>query len=180
MKKIVLALAILLSGITAKAQIFPFAEVDFGHFGIAFQAGAIGIGKEVTRAAFGANLLAYGVYLDFLYAGPQHKSDPKVDIWNDSSGYSVHLGYQIPITEYLRIIPFAGYAEVNRGVTDGTDYSYEYSTTNKRWNVNNKYTKDWRAGGFDAGGSLVINIGPANIFLTGTMSSAYGGIGVEF
>lgn len=180
MKKTVLSLAILFSCLTASAQWFPFADVNFGHAGIAFQGGALGLGKEVTRAAFGANLLVYGVYIDALYAGPQHKHDPKLDTWDDNNAISVHLGYQIPIIEYVRIIPIVGYAQVSKGITDGTDYNVEYSTSSRSWLVNNKYTKTWKEGYFDAGGSIVVNIGPANIFLTGTMCSVYGGIGVEF
>ena len=179
MKKTILALVILFSCITANAQWFPFGEVNVNHYGIAFQGGALGLGKDVTRAAFGANLLVYGVYLDALYASPQHRNDPKMSVWDDNSAFSIHLGYQIPVLEFLRIIPFAGYANFSKGVTDGRDYSYEYSTTSKRWMVNNKYTKDWQKGYFDAGGSIVINLGPVNIFLTGTMCSVYGGIGLE-
>lgn len=180
MKKMILAVALLLTGMTANAQWFPFRDVNTTHYGVGFHGGALGLGKEVTRAAFGVNALAYGVYLDFLYNSPQHRHDPKMDVWNDSSVFSLHIGYQIPILEFLRIIPIVGYAEVNKGVTDGTQYSYEYSSGSKQWLVYNKYTKEWKDGGFDAGGSLVVNIGPVNIFVTGTMSSVYGGVGVEF
>ena len=180
MKKTLLALAILLFSITANAQWFPFDDVNRNFYGGAIQGGALGLGKEVTRAAFGANVLAYGVYLDVLYCGPQHAHDPKKDVWDDSSGFSLHAGYQIPILEFLRVIPLVGYAEVNRGVTDGTDYSLDYNSSSKQWLIRNKYTKNWKDGGFDAGGSVVINIGPVNIFLTGTMCSVYGGIGAEF
>lgn len=181
MKKIFLAMVILLGSVTANAQNwFPVADVNAHHFGFGIQGGSLGMGKEVTRAAFGANFLAYGIYLDCLYASPQHRSDPKMAVWDDNSGFSIHLGYQVPILEWLRIIPIIGYAEVSKGTTDGTDYNYEYSTSSHRWIINNKYTKTWKDGGFDAGGSLVVNVGPVNIFVTGTMCSVYGGIGVEF
>ena len=181
MKKIFLAMVILLGCLTANAQNwFPVGEVNAHHFGFGIQAGSLGMGKEVTRFGLGANLLAYGVYLDGLYSAPEHRSDPKMGVWDDSSAFSVHIGYQVPILEWLRIIPIIGYAEVSRGTTDGTDYNYEYSTSSHQWIINNKYTKSWKNGGFDAGGSLVVNLGPVNLFVTGTMSSVYGGIGVEF
>jgi len=37
MKKTILSLAILFSCLTASAQWFPLADVNFGHAGIAFQ-----------------------------------------------------------------------------------------------------------------------------------------------
>ena len=180
MKKTILVLAILLGSISANAQWLPVGEVNFKHYGVGFQAGALGLGKEVTRFAIGANVLAYGVYMDFLYSAPQHAHDPKVTLWDDNSGYAIHVGYQIPILTFLRVIPIIGYAEVNKGITDGTKYSYDYSVTDKRWVINNEYTKTWDDGGFDAGGSVVLNIGKVNVFVTGTMSSVYGGVGVAF
>ena len=90
------------------------------------------------------------------------------------------MGYQIPIVEFVRILPVIGYAQISTGITDGLDYSTSYDSKSRSWVVNNKYNKQWQSGGFDAGGGLVFNIGPVNVFVIGTMSSVYGGVGVEF
>ena len=181
MKKALLTLAILFTCISANAQWFPFKDVNIGHFGMGIHGGVLGLGKEVTRAAFGANALVYGVYLDVLFNEPEHLHVPKPEVWkDDTQAFSIHIGYQIPILEYLRIIPIVGYAEVSKGDTDGTAFTVGYSNNTNRWGVRNFFTKKWSDGSFNAGGSVVANLGPVNVFVTGTMCSVYGGLGLEF
>ena len=180
MKKTLIVLTILFSSLSAKAQFFPFQEVNFGHMAVGIQGGAVGIGKEFTKAAFGANVLGYGVYVDFLINTPEHRYTRERNKWHDDMALSFHAGYQIPITEMFRIIPLVGYSEINTGTTDGYDRSTTYDEKQHRWIVRNHYTKEWKHGGFDAGAALVVNLGRININVNGTLWGVYGGIGFEF
>ena len=174
MKKIILVLALVLGTIAANAQIFPIAKVNNHHYEFGFQGGAIGIGKEFTRAGFGINATAWGVYIDFLLHGAEHSTTTQVGEWEDTQAVAIHLGYQIPITQHVRIIPLVGYGEINSGITNGYKYSVDKN------GIHNSYKANWRHGGFDAGGSLCINFGFVSAYLTGTIWSVSGGIGFAF
>ena len=174
MKKFLLVLVLLFGALVSHAQIFPVADVNNHHYEVGFQGGAIGLGKELTLAGFGFNLTVWGVYFDLLINGAEHAGSTKVGTWNDNQGVAVHLGYQIPITQWLRVIPLVGYGEINTGITDGRDYTIDKN------GVHNRYRATWRHGGFDAGGSLCFNIKYVSIYLTGTMWSVSGGVGFAF
>ena len=186
MKKTILALAILLSSLAAHAQVFPFREVNFGRYSIGFQGGVMGVGKEFTLGAFGFNVMLHGLYLDFSYNAPEHITARAFNTWNDNEGFAFHIGYQIPITEFIRVIPLVGYGEINTGVTNGyeytfnNNYNYSYSyNNNDKAQGSNKYHKEWQHGGFDAGASIVLNLGPINFLVTGTIWGFYAGVAFE-
>lgn len=174
MKKTILLIALLLGTLQAHAQLFPIADVNNNHYEIGFQGGVIGLGKELTLAGFGINATIWGAYIDFLLNGAQHASSKEVGEWRDNQGIAIHVGYQIPITRYVRIIPLVGYGEINEGITNGYKYSVDKN------GIHNSYKADWRHGGFDAGGSVCVNIGFVSFYVTGTIWSVSGGVGIEF
>lgn len=174
MKKIILAIALLCGTFAANAQVFPIAKVNNHHYEIGFQGGAIGLGKEFVLGGFGFNVTVWGVYFDMLIHGAEHAGSTKLGPWNDKQGIALHLGYQIPITEWLRIIPLVGYGEINEGITDGSQYTIDKN------GIHNRYRATWRHGGFDAGGALCFNFKFVSVYLTGSIWSVSGGVGFAF
>lgn len=124
--------------------------------------------------AGGINLSIWGIYADVFFSPAAHTDDTGVDTWEDDQGIATHIGYQIPIRRWLRLIPVVGYCKVSEGETDGSDYYINDS------GVHNAFTANWSEGGVDFGGLMVLHFGIINIYLGGTTSSAYGGVGFEF
>lgn len=176
MKKLLLTLVILLAGLSARAQVFPFGEVNTNTYTVGFQMGAVGMNQNYSLFAAGANMTIWGLYLDFLVHEAEHRYTYHRGFWDDNRAYSMHVGYQIPITRWLRIIPMLGYGEVSGGVTNSYDTRYDYREDS--WV--NHYEPDWRTYGLDPGASLVLNFGIVNLYLTATQWSACAGIGIEF
>lgn len=173
MKKLLVLAFLFVIVFSAKGQ-SRIAEVNNNKYAIGFNLGAIGIGKSQTLFGFGFSGTIWGVYIDFLLHPNEHGTSTKVDKWNDEQGIATHIGYQIPISKHFRIIPMIGYGEVNKGVTDGSDYSISGGS------VHNNYHATSRDGGFDFGTALVLNFGMLNIYATGTLWSLSAGIGIEF
>ena len=103
----------------------------------------------------------------------KHGSDVDVDVWDDDKALTCHLGYQVPLTNWLRIIPMVGYAYDVTGTTDGHDWSYNNG-------IHNKFNIDEKVEGFDYGAAVVFNINHVNIQGTYTKYNWYIGIGYEF
>ena len=148
-----------------------------------FNAGQAGSFSEYARFGMGANILAGGVYLDFIHADPQHRFDGHISDtqWNDTEAFSINAGYQIPVLSWLRIMPLVGYAQTNEGITDGSSWKEsagdDYSSS---WYHSYKVTPGTRAHYFNYGGGLSIQ--PCKWFsinLIGTCHAIYGGIGFD-
>ena len=116
---LVVALFFLASG--AKAQWFDFSS-NIGRMDAGINFGQAGSFTDYARLGLGANVCIYGFFVDWLKAEPQHKftgdvSDTK---WHDTVAFCINAGYQVPVLSWLRLLPMAGYAQTNEGITDGS------------------------------------------------------------
>lgn len=68
-----------------------------------------------------------------------------------------HFGYQVPVTNWLRIIPMVGYAYDATGTTDGR----AWDSDNR--GIHNNFNVEYKVKGFDYGAAVVFNIKHVNI-----------------
>lgn len=181
MKRLVLMIvAALTASVAANAQWFDFSN-NSDRLEAGINIGAAGTTTPRSGFAMGANLMYSGFYLDFIHKNPEHRyfneiSDQK---WNDSAAFAIHVGYQIPVLSWLRIMPLVGYSQTNEGVTDGTravwggddglDWYHPYEVTSG--------TREHR---FNFGGG--ISVQPSRWFsinLIYTRYAIYGGVGLN-
>ena len=138
--------------------------------------------SSYARFGMGASLLYNGIYLDFIEAEPQHKytseiSDTK---WNDTCAFSIGLGYQFPLTKWLRIMPLIGYSQTNDGITDGSSMSLSADIDSFTWYHEYEVTKGSRSHYFNYGGG--ISVQPCKWFsinLIATRHALYGGVSLD-
>lgn len=193
MKKLFLSLMLLLSVIGASAQsggvatlekeftLFSF-EANFKRLEFGLNIGQVGSFTDYARFGMGANLLVGGFYLDFLHAEPQHKYDSHVSDtqWNDNQAFCINAGYQIPILNWLRIMPLIGYAQTNDGITDGSSMSVSTSDDSLTFYHRYEVTPGSRTHYFNYGGG--ISVQPCmwfSINLVATRYALYGGVGMN-
>lgn len=142
-------------------------------FNIAVHFGCIGYSQDLGLQEFLVSTTIYGVYADFGGWPSTHGSDTDVDVWDDDKAITCHIGYQVPVTNWLRVIPMAGYAYDATGTMDGHHWSYNNG-------IHNKFNIDEKVEGFDYGAAVVFNIKHVNIQATYTKYNCYIGIGYEF
>ena len=181
MKKLIVLATFLSLTICANAQMFDFSN-NANRYEVGFNFGQMATGTPYTRLGFGGNALIWGFYLDFNKVTAQHKFDGKFSEkkWEDDESFSLHAGYQIPVFRWLRIMPVAGYAQTNKGLTDASTInvdSGEYSSS-----VYHTYTvtPGTRVHYFDYGGG--ISIQPLKWFSINfvyTRFAYYGGISFD-
>ena len=126
MKKTTVIAALLALTMGANAQWFDFSNNN-RRFDIGFQIGVAGINTNYNDFSYGLSTCIYGVYLDFLYSGPEHKFDNHVtqDLYNDTAVLSINIGYQIPVLPWLRIMPLIGHTHTSTGITDASTVNIE-------------------------------------------------------
>ncbi len=181
MKKTVFILAAMMAvAMSANAQWFDFRN-NVHRYEIGINLGVAGLGTQFHDFGFGASLSAWGVYLDFVSAGPMYKYDNHVNVGiaamvPDSTATSISLGYQIPVLSWLRIMPIIGHTHVTSGYTD-------FSTVNVEVNENSgqmyhDYVKVGPARHYwHFGGGLVISpVKWVSIYGVYTTHAAYGGL----
>ncbi|MBR6049258.1 MAG: hypothetical protein IKP83_03740 [Bacteroidales bacterium] len=181
MKKTVFILAAMMAvAMSANAQWFDFRN-NVHRYEIGINLGVAGLGTQFHDFGFGANLSAWGVYLDIVTAGPMYKYDNHVNVGiaamvPDSTATSISLGYQIPVLPWLRIMPIIGHTHVTSGYTD-------FSTVNVEVNENSgqmyhDYVKQGPARHYwHFGGGLVISpVKWVSIYGVYTTHAAYGGL----
>lgn len=176
MKKLLLTIVCLLS-ISIKSvavDFFPISEVNNKHYSVGLLGGYVGYADDLGSGAFGFSVTAWGAYLDLIGWPRTHANDTGVDEWDDQYCFGVHLGYQIPITKTVRIVPLLGYTSVQEGTTDGG----KWSVSNGR--INNSFSADNEVSGFDYGGMLVFNYKFINFNAAVTRYAVYGGVSFEF
>ncbi len=144
-------------------------KINFG-----FHFGGIGCSDDLGLQQILMSTTIYGVYADFGGWPSSHGSDVRVDTWDDDKALTFHVGYQVPITKWLRVIPMVGYAYDATGTTDG----YNWHTDSN--GIHNKFNVDDQIKDFDYGGAVVFNMKHFNIQVTATRYSWYAGIGIEF
>ena len=182
MKKIIVSLVIILSGISLSAQSwFDFRE-NSRRLEAGLNIGQAGSFTDYARFGMGANILVGGFYLDFIHADPQHKYDNTISDtkWNDTEVFCVNAGYQIPILNWFRIMPLIGYAQTNDGVTDGSTLSMSADDESPSWYHNYSVTPGSRTHYLSYGGG--ISIQPCEWFSINavvTNRAIYGGIALN-
>jgi hypothetical protein len=155
-------------------NLFPFKEVN-NKWNIGLMGAYAGYGKEITSGAFGISLTIKGVHANFMGLYPSHKDDVRVGEWSDKTCTLLHIGYQIPITRKVRIIPIIGYSKIAYGTTNGWDWEVDGSG-----NIDNNYLEKKSISGFDYGGIVVFNWKKLIINVALTKYTMFGGIGLEF
>lgn len=129
MKHLIITIAAAFVCISASAQTFDFSSnKDRYEVGLTF--GSAGHTTPRQEYSLGANVLAWGVYFHMIKGGPQHRFDNSVkDVqWNDTVALNLDLGYQIPILNWLRVMPILGYCQTNEGITDGSQLKVSFDS----------------------------------------------------
>lgn len=169
------------SFLSANAQMFDFAG-NTRRFEVGVIAGKAGMNTPYEpRFAIGFDLVASGLYFDFIMVDAQHKYDRHFNDtkWHDDETFTINAGYQIPLLPWLRIMPVAGYAQSNDGWTDA-------STINVSGGENSSLYHDYvvipesRKHYFNYGGG--ISIQPLKWFSLNavyTRHAIYGGISLD-
>lgn len=148
-----------------------FTENNNLSFGIHF--GAIGQRQEMGLQIFMGHVSYRGFYLDVGGWPQDHAGDVRVERSDADKAFLFHVGYMVPITNFLRIGPLFGYASNESGYTDGHNWTASSS------GIHNKFVKEWSCKGFDPGFQLAINLNHFNMHGTLTKYAWYAGIGYE-
>lgn len=179
MKRIAAILILLAFGIGAYAQdMFDFAR-NTRRLEVGINIGQAGSFSPYADFGMGLNLVAAGFYADCLVASPQHKYNHTVSNtkWNDTEAFCINAGYQIPIFNWLRIMPIVGYAQTNEGITDGSSLDWSYGENSTTFYHHYTVTPGSRIHYFNYGGG--ISIQPCRWFsinAVATRCALYGGI----
>lgn len=181
MKKTVFILAAMMAvAMSASAQWFDFRN-NVHRYEVGVNLGVPGLGTQFHDFGFGMSLSAWGVYLDFISAGPMYKYNNHVNVGAaamvpDSTATSISLGYQIPVLSWLRIMPIIGHTHTTSGYTD-------FSTVNIEVNENSgqmyhDYVKEGPARHYwHFGGGLIISpVKWVSVYGVYTTHAVYGGL----
>lgn len=189
MKKTLFLAALLAVTVGANAQWLDFSN-NANRYEVGLNLGMAGLNTEFHDFGFGASLSVWGVYIDFIEAGPMHKYDNHVaDMYSsqalvpDSTAWTLSVGYQIPILPWLRVMPLIGHCHNTSGYTDYSTVNIEtsgseYSSTSQMYH---DYIKQKGHGSLNFGGGLVISpIKWMSIYGVYTNHSIYGGVTFNF
>ena len=185
MKKSIIIAALMAVTMGASAQWFDFKN-NVHRYEIGLNLGVPGLNTEFHDFGIGVSVSAWGVYIDFLKAGPMHKYDNHVaDMTNpaarvpDSTAWTLNVGYQIPVLPWLRIMPVIGHSHNTSGYTDFSTVNVEtsgdeYSSTSQMYH---DYVKERGHGTLNYGGGVVITpIRWMSIYGVYTVHAIYGGL----
>ena len=175
MKYLLSILFFLFLGIEADAKGFSDNfKAENHHWNLGLLFGGIGQTEDLGMPVFAVSTTIYGFYFDVGVCPSSHKSDVRVDKWDDNEALMFHAGYQLPLTKWFRVIPIIGYSHCASGTTDGSNY---HVTSN---GIHNKFTADESFSKFDYGTASVFNINHINLQAAITRYSWYLGVGYEF
>lgn len=185
MKKSIIIAALMAVTMGASAQWFDFKN-NVHRYEIGLNLGVPGLNTEFHDFGIGVSVSAWGVYIDFLKAGPMHKYDNHVaDMTNpaalvpDSTAWTLNVGYQIPVLPWLRIMPVIGHSHNTSGYTDYSTVNVEtsgdeYSSSSQMYH---DYVKQKGYGTLNFGGGVVISpIRWMSIYGVYTKHAIYGGL----
>lgn len=183
MKKCFILAALLAVAMSANAQWFNFSNNN-NRYGAGGHIGLAGWNSEYSDFGTGFSLSAWGVYVDFLQGGPEHKWDNHVvdTKYNDSVAFHINAGYQIPILPWLRIMPMVGYCQTNAGLTDATTVNINVDEDHIA-DMYHDYdvTPGTRKHHFNFGCGLFVQpIRWVEIYAVGSRYAIYGGISFNF
>ena len=188
MKKTVLLIAAVMAlSMSANAQWLDFGN-NKDRYEIGVNLGMAGMNSEFRDFGFGVSLSAWGVYLDFITAGPMYRNDDRTASMNDpvalrlipdSTTTSINLGYQIPVLPWLRVMPLVGLNVNTCGYTDMSRTQAETSGSGDNITVNlvHPYTSEHTWCTLNYGGGLIISpIKWMSIYGVYTINAIYGGL----
>ena len=187
MKKSIIIAAMMAVAMGASAQWLDFTN-NANRYEIGINLGVAGMNSEFHDFGIGASLSAWGVYLDFITAGPMYKHDDRSASMNDpvelrllpdSTTTSINLGYQIPVLPWLRVMPLVGININTCGYTDMSRTQTETSEYGNTVNVNlvHPYTEERTWASFNFGGGLFISpVKWVSIYGVYTINAIYGGL----
>lgn len=190
MKKSIILVAMMAAVMSASAQWFDFSN-NKHRYEIGVNLGMAGMDSEFRDFGVGVSLSAWGVYLDFITAGPMYTHDDRSASMNDpvelrlipdSTSTSINLGYQLPILPWLRIMPLVGLNVNTSGYTDMARTRAETSGSGDNITVNLVHPYDsqhtWCT--FNYGGGLVISpVRWISIYGVYTTNAIYGGLSLN-
>lgn len=126
-KSFILVSLLALATLGLKAQMFDFSNnikdftvgVNLGVVGYDFENGHVS--KNIADFGAGVSVSLLGVYLDFIYQGPEHRFDRTItqEEYPDQTALTINLGYKIPVFSWLNITPVIGYSNETFGKTLG-------------------------------------------------------------
>ena len=152
MKKFIVILTMCVVSVTMNAKsIFDYNKST--SFGIQF--GAVDQQNHFGFQTLMAHLSIYGVYVDIGGWPRSHRSDVRIDKWDDESCLMFHIGYQIPLCSWFKITPLAGYYNHQIGTTDGSRWRYDPNSYN---GINNSFDVKYELNGFDYGVNAMFHI----------------------
>lgn len=121
MKKLIVTVALMLSlTFAAHAQYSQLLRQHNRSISAGVLAGSI-MGKEPYPGglAFGVSASIFGVYFDYTMKPLTEGGITSNLGWDASKAWACHIGYQIPVTQKIRVIPVAGLSETQVGYKDG-------------------------------------------------------------
>lgn len=186
MKKSIILVAMMAMAISANAQLFDFSS-NKGRFDLGIQLGQVGIGTEFSQFGWGASMDIFGIYVDFLTAGPMYKYDNHVNVGSaalvpDSTTMTANIGYQIPVLPWLRIMPLIGFSRTTSGNTDFSTINAETTNSGDYVDVQlyHDYIREHSWNRLNYGGGLIIQpIKWLNIYGVYTIHAIYGGLSLN-
>ena len=181
MKTKIALLIVLLAfiGNNANAQVLNLNN-NKDRLTIGFQLGEVGWNTTYHGFGWGVGVSLFGVYLDCLISGPQHKFDKHVNStkWDDDAEFAINAGYQIPITSWLRVAPIVGYCQTSYGKTDASTVNVE--VTDHHGRIYHDYHATERFHYFNYGGGIFIQpFRHVEFYAVGTVRAIYGGISLN-
>lgn len=117
----------------------------------------------------------YGVYIN-LAANIEgsHHSNMGVDKYQGYNTLAYHIGYTLPINDWLSVTPIIGKSDWQSGYYDGSDYTVD------QYGVHNKFHAEDRYSTFDYGAIINVTIFKyVNVFFNITYANIGGGIGMR-
>lgn len=179
MKKSIFIALLMVATMSASAQWFDFkSNNELAEVG--FVTGPVGLKCNYSGWGYGGSVNICGVYIDFLYTGPEHKFDNHVlpVLYDDTAALAINIGYQIPVLPWLRVMPVVGHCHTSAGLTDATTVNIEVENESARMYHDFEVTS--RRHYFNYGGGLVIQpVKWVSLYGVYTVHAIYGGISVN-
>ena len=129
-----------------------FRETNIKEKAFGLTLGVVGWQDDQPTPAIGVSFQFFGVYFDMMGLPAAHSNDVGTETWVDETSFAAHIGYQLPITRTVRIIPIIGAADCGTVTVNGAQWHFE----NGQIHNDTKYNGDG-GGGLDYGGILVIH-----------------------
>lgn len=181
MKKSLLIAALMAVAMSASAQWFDFSN-NKDRYEVGFNIGMAGLNTTYQDFGAGASISAWGVYIDCLSAGPEHRYDNHVNgnLWEDSTAVVVNAGYQIPVLPWLRVMPMVGYCQTTYGLTDASTVNVETNENSSSIYHDYVVLAGTRKHYFNFGAGIIVSpFKWCSIYGVYSRNAIYGGISVN-